>query len=238
MATFVSGAWNGNGTSVVVTRGTVQEGDFILGFGFCDNDGSDSSLTLPSGFGLISSSNGTGPGTSNSAGICRVSSKVATASEPSTYTFGGDASSANVSSVLIFRGVDNINPFVAGPTWSHPAAASTASLVAPTVTPTRPGTLVSGFMQEGVAGGATLSNPSGMSAGIMFEYGSFLGQLFAYQANVPASATGTKTSTASGVGNTATQGYLTVSMVLADAGYQEQLIVAPNRAVVSRASSW
>jgi hypothetical protein len=226
-------------SSLTITPPAGNPKDFLLGFSYCDKDGSDASLTGGSGFTQIASSNGTGPGTVNTGGWLKIWSKVATESEPSTYTFGANASSACTLRIMRLIGVDNVNPFVAGPTFSHPTIASATNLIAPTVTPTRPGLLVTSYSLQAITTGATLTNTAGMTGTFFLDTQSppFLSTLDEYLQNVPASATGTKTAVSNQAGGSSANGYLTCSFVLANDIPVFQPIVMPRQSP-QRAASW
>jgi hypothetical protein len=194
--------------TVTVPSGTAGE-DFLVAVFVSDQDGAFASMTPATGWAEISSS----VSVSTAAGYGKIFTRTATNAEGASYIFGGSVGSANSVQVLRITGHDPTNPFSATPVWSRPGAASTTSLVAPTVTLTRTGLLVCGFGMQVAAGTESIAAPSGM-AGIS-QHGYELGGT-AYQAGVGVGASGTKTATASNAGDTGVRGYLTVSFAIAD----------------------
>lgn len=188
-------------------------GDLLVALMFSDNDGDFASQTAPSGWTERAN------GGNSSCGFGKIFTKTGAAGDASSYTFPGSSASAHLVVISRFRDWNPGAMFAIGPTFSAVGAGSTTSLIAPSVTPTRTGRLVCGWIIEGVLASASITKPSGMTGTSFEDSLPFLMNLLAYNdATSPANtATGTKTATASDAGGTATQGYLTVSMVISDA---------------------
>jgi hypothetical protein len=200
-------------------------GDTLFAITFCDNDGHDTSLTASGWTQVGSSSAGTGPGTANSSGFAKLWTRTATTA--TSYTMGADTASANFCIMWKETGHNTTTPVQVNPVWSHPAAATVTTLVAPTVTATAAGQLVCFFIVEGTVSTGTITAPSGMSGTSTKDTVFFLLSLAAGQ-SVSAGATGTKSAalTSPGTNGTGTQGYLTMSFVINDA------VVTPTPATV------
>jgi len=152
---FVSGSNNHTtGTSVSVTApASIVAGNLLVAFmwGF----GTTNTFTLDSGWTSAFQHNA-----STNEGATCVATKVATGSEPASYTFGltGSGSGFNVS-ILQFSGASGLDGSVA----LNAMVTNTSTPSAPSVTPTKtPDTLVCCF---GSAQPSTVSTPAGMTAG-------------------------------------------------------------------------
>lgn len=127
MITFVGGVGENHdsvSSYTVPKPAGVQANDFLVAFVHQDNDSAENATV--SGFT---------PGTAAQTGwafYVRPFYKVATASEPSSYTFGGGTNSNNNGSILVFRGVDTANPFAVAMTAA--SSGSSAGQTAPTIT--------------------------------------------------------------------------------------------------------
>lgn len=208
-----------SGSTITINKpaGTA-EGDLLLAITWCDNDGSAAALTAPAGWATESTSSTTISGLS---GFAKIFTKRATNAEPSSYVFPAPSSGIADSLGYVYRylGVDVATPFSARPVWFNPGAGATASLVAPSVKPMSTGILMSLWMIEGIpAGTGTVTGPAGMAYGSSQTSGGFLTIGQGSTPETPEGVTGTRTGTASAGGSTSTQGYMTVSFVLANEG--------------------
>lgn len=148
------GTNSGATTSVAALPTGTLAGDFLLAFTATDPDGPASVLTAPAGWTQ------TGPDSNvTSAMHARTFWKVATGSEPATYTFGATAASDGVVCVVAFTGVDTNTPIAVASTYGASATTATA-VVAPTTTGTDTYFLVCGFTGQSAG---TFSAPTGMT---------------------------------------------------------------------------
>lgn len=139
--------------------GTVA-GDLLIAIHGSDQDGSLAAMTAPSGWTLIGSSS-----SFTTAGFIKVWSKVATSSEPSSYTFADDASAdAVLGIVCIAAGTYKSSaPFTTGPTFTGSNGATNLH-AAPSVTAVGGGLLVTGhFGGTSTNGTRSYIPPSGMT---------------------------------------------------------------------------
>lgn len=139
--------------------GTVV-GDLLIAIHGSDQDGSLTAMTAPSGWTLVGSS-----GSFTTAGFIKVWSKVATSSEPSTYTFADDSSADAVLGILcIAAGTYKTSaPFTASPTFTG-SNSSTNLHSAPSVSAVGGGLLATGhFGGTSINGTRSYTAPSGMT---------------------------------------------------------------------------
>jgi hypothetical protein len=179
------GTNSGATTSVAALPTGTVSGDFLLAFTATDPDGPASALTAPAGWAQ------TGPDSNvTSAMHARTFWKVATGSEPATYTFGATAASDGVVCVVAFTGVDTNTPIAVASTYGASATAATAA-VAPTTTGTDTYFLVCGFTSQNAG---TFSTPTGMTEIADQNFGWTVVALDAQQLTA-SGATGTRTAT-------------------------------------------
>lgn len=198
----------GGGTSVTVPVPTgTALGDLLVAVYFQDNDGSFASMTAPAGWTQVYDSSGV----ATTAGLGKVFTKTATASEGSTYVFPGNAGAVNAVEVLRITGWNPAIPFAAGAVFSYVGVASTTSLVAPSVTLAGNGLLISGYTLTNTGVGSTITPAAGMTGTSWESASNYLTSLVAYKSQT-IGASGTQTATASVPGGTVGLGYLTVSM--------------------------
>ncbi len=148
---FVRG---GTSLSPAKPAGTV-EGDVLVA-GVSAQDGSDVTITPPSGWTLIRR---TDSGTSHAEAAYY---KVAGASETATYTFTVASSTRWSIGISAYRGVDTANPI---DTDAAQANASSTNAVAPSVTTTSANTMLVGIFASkiGAVSGQTANPPAGMT---------------------------------------------------------------------------
>lgn len=191
MAVAVRAA-SGNGTgggAVVVTKPTgVVDGDLLVAIQIADSDGTAAALTAPTGWTSAASI------TPTAMGPAKVWTKTA-ASEGTSYSFGGGATSASEVAILAFTaGTWNTTTPLASITWGGSTTSST-SHVAPSITGVAGGELVCAFASQG--GALTRTAPSGMTERTDSSVSSWASLETTTLDLAAAGATGTKTATAS-----------------------------------------
>jgi hypothetical protein len=155
------GLASGNTSTVTLTKPTdVQENDFLLLTISCQGD-SQTIVSVPSGFIFVRSQGNTGDS------ITYLYKKIATASEPASYTIVQSSTSGDISCVIsVFRNATTLNTLGS----SNSTAVSDAS--ARRITPTVGGLNLAIWMSDGAsqldvppAGMTELVNFGGTSAG-------------------------------------------------------------------------
>ena len=199
--------WQGNtpNATAALPAGTTS-GDLLLAIATSDRDGNLTAMTAPAGWTSIGT-HGPGSGVPH----MKVWQKVATGSEPSTYTFP-DSDGANAAVVILaITDYDATTPLAVSPTFSSSSTTST-SHVAPSVTGVVDGLLVTAHL--GAANGTSRSYtpPTGMTevADVMSGSSGWVVLEVNTLALSAAGATGTKTATCSGA-----TAWLTMSLVVA-----------------------
>jgi hypothetical protein len=154
--------------------------------------GSGSAVSQPSGWRLIRRDDCSGP--SQTVLAQAIYYKVATASEPSSYTFTFQASTGSAGSVLVYSGVDTANP-VDGSSGRY--SRNTVYAHAPALTPSGEGRrLVAAFAHSG-AQDVTVPSDTTQRAATMVTISPTATFTAADQALASALSTGTKSARAS-----------------------------------------
>jgi hypothetical protein len=143
---------NNNVNAVVTTPIGIQAGDIIVAL--LSNDASGTTFTYPSGFSEDFIFNSTGPSHA-------VAWKLATSSEPGSYTFTGSAGTARFRAiVLVYRGANTTAPLQIG---STNRLTSTTTGTALSINPSTVGMLIAHFHHQGTTPTGDPSTPSGMT---------------------------------------------------------------------------
>lgn len=164
-------------------------------------------ITAPAGWTLVNRQDNAG----GSANSLAVYSKVATATEPASYTWSFSANTGNEGGILAFSGVDNTTPInVSGGSIT---AATTTTFTAPSVTTTVTNTMIVTAHEYSSSGRWTA--PPGMTE--VYDVASLavpdvlgISLLGSFRAQAAAGATGTFSATA--VGNADTGAGITVAL--------------------------
>lgn len=206
----------GNSNTVVPSRPTgVQEGDLLLAVQASDVDGSLSSMTAPSGWTQISSES-----RGSDVGFVKVWQKIATSSEPSTYSFP-DSTSSNCSIVIVaLTGYDPSQPLAVTPTWAKGSNSTTHP--APSVTGTDGGLLLTAHIAGTDGTTRSYSAPSGMTLAqdsTLSSDGWILLGVY-YDELTSSGATGTRIATCS-----SSRPYITMSLVVQQ---PSPLVISPS----------
>jgi hypothetical protein len=186
---YRSGVTGGN--SLVLTAPTdIQANDLLLLF-IGDNTNTPPVFTAPSGFTLSATLE------NNSYDIqSYIYKKIATASEPASYTITATGAVDNFSVILaVFRNANTIN------TVGTPTFQTTRVPTAVTLTPTRGGMLLSYFINEGSK--TVVGPPTGVT--LLGTAGSTPGTAMYYTTGGPYVPTANQTLTWSGASGTANQ---------------------------------
>lgn len=188
----VSSNYSAPVASLAVTKpsGTVA-GDYLLAIQFMDPDTASSVMTA-SGFTQAGSTYTGGSG----AGYCKVWTKFAGGSEPTSYTFGTGTTSDNAIFILRISGVDTAGPIDAGPSFASGATAT--GHVAPSIAGTDTGLLVCAFsnLNIGAAGTSYSAVPAPLTERAeQPATGGYLHAMIATGAYSGSAATGTKSAT-------------------------------------------
>lgn len=185
------GTGSAAGGNVTVTKPTgTAEGDYLIAYNTMDPDSAASTMTGASGFSQIGTTN-----TVTSAGHAKVWAKVAGASEPADYTFGGAAGSSSAVVMLCLTGQHASTPIDVSPTHGGSSTAATAH-VAPSIDPTVTDTLmITGYMALAQNGSGSYSPPSGMTERADVTAGAWTQTSVATQLLSADTATGTRTAT-------------------------------------------
>ena len=144
----------GGAASVVVTTpaGTALNDVMI---GVVSVRGSGQTINVPAGWTAV-------PGLSSSVGTNmnqEVFFRVATATEPASYTFSWSVSGRAVAAIVTYRNVELTSPINAS---GAQTSASSANIIAPSITTTIASTMLVGFFGD-AHGGATFTIPAGMT---------------------------------------------------------------------------
>ena len=197
----------GTSTNVVLNRPAgVVEGDLLVAVLGSDRDGTLAAMTAPAGW------TERGAHTQTSCGFVKVWTKIAGASEPTSYTFPDSTSADAVGGMLAFHSYDPAAPLAVAPVFASSATAATAH-PAPSVTGVDGGMLVTAHF-GGANANATRSYtpPSGMTERVDVGPSSWTVLGVNTQSLTAAGATGTKTATCS-----ASVPYITATLVVAPA---------------------
>ena len=195
----------GTSTNVVLNRPAgVVEGDLLVAVLGSDRDGTLAAMTAPAGW------TERGAHTQTSCGFVKVWTKIAGASEPTSYTFPDSTSADAVGGMLAFHSYDPSAPLAVAPVFASSATAAT-SHPAPSVTGVEGGMLVTAHF-GGANANATRSYtpPSGMTERVDVGPSSWTVLGVNTQSLTAAGATGTKTATCS-----ASVPYITTTLVVA-----------------------
>jgi hypothetical protein len=194
----------GTSTNVVLNRPAgVVEGDLLVAVLGSDRDGTLAAMTAPAGW------TERGAHTQTSCGFVKVWTKIAGASEPTSYTFPDSTSADAVGGMLAFHSYDPSAPLAVAPVFASSATAATAH-PAPSVTGVDGGMLVTAHF-GGANANATRSYtpPSGMTERVDVGPSSWTVLGVNTQSLTAAGATGTKTATCS-----ASVPYITTTLVV------------------------
>lgn len=210
------------GAVTVTAPATISAGNLLVAVQFQDSDAANGGAASV-GFATMSGATGwterySSSAVSNLAGYGKIFTKTATGSEPSTYSFAGSSTATNYVQILNVSGANTSSPFSAAAVYSRPTAASTTSLVAPTVTLSSAGVLVRGYDLQGATSTSTIATPATYTGTSSVDPGNYQLNLVVYKAGQASGAAGTQAATSSTAGQTASAGYLTVSFAIADAG--------------------
>jgi hypothetical protein len=180
-----SSSWPYANTLVISAPASIAAGDLLLA-GFTV-DGNPSVVSPPADWTPILRNGGSGLGT-------HTYYKVATASEPASYTWTFGESRRAAGGIIRYTGVDTSNPIV---TSAGGTAGSSSEVIAPTVTTTADDTLIVSFF--GINDNRTFSPPTGMTERFDVRNTNSDGPAIsaADQVIVTAGATGTRTATLS-----------------------------------------
>lgn len=182
-----------------------QAGDYLLGVQVSDKRGSLAAMTAPdASWSLLSSDS-----SRSDVGFVKIWRKIATASEPASYTWTDSTSAQSSAIIVALRGYDSSLPLSVTPTWSN--GTSTSTHPAPSVAGAVDGMLVT--VHVGGTNGTTRSYtaPSGMTRAqdSALSSGGYVVLGVYYQALATATATGSKIATCS-----ASAPYVTMSLVV------------------------
>jgi outer membrane protein assembly factor BamB len=206
---FRSGAstdLNGQAASITITKPTgTAKGDVLIASVAVLPD--TVTITAPTGWALVNRQNNAGGGANSLA----VYSKVATATEPASYTWSFSANTGNEGGIMAFSGVDNTTPInVSGGSITAP---KTTTFLAPSVTTTVTNTVI--VTAHEYASSDRWTAPAGMTE--VFDVASLavpskngISLLGSYKAQAAAGATGTFSATAAS--NAATGAGITVAL--------------------------
>jgi outer membrane protein assembly factor BamB len=183
---------NGQATSITISRpaGT-SKGDLLVAIIAVRPSGV--SITAPGGFTLVRRQSNT----SGNTNALAVYQKVATSSEPASYTFSFSSNTGNAGGILAFTGVDNATPIHVHN--GSDTTSSTTTFVAPSVTTSLADTMI--VTAHEYASSDRWNAPSGMSkavdvASLAVPNASGIAVLGSYRPQASAGASGTMTATA------------------------------------------
>ncbi len=183
---------NGQANSIIINRpaGT-SKGDVLIAIIAVRPN--TATITAPAGFTLVNRQDNTAGSVSSEA----VYSKVATNSEPATYTWSFSANTGNAGGIMAFSGADNATPI--NVSAGALTAASTTTFVAPSVTTTVTNTMI--VTAHEYSSSDRWTAPGGMTealdvASLPVPDALGLAVLGSYKTQAAAGATGTFTATA------------------------------------------
>lgn len=199
-------ATNAGGTSLVINKPTgTALNDVLLAVCWVDSDGSATiaSIAAPAGFSQAGSNL-----TSTATSPCgKVFYKIATGSEPTTYTFTTLTAASTSLSLIAISGADTSTPIGVNPTLGTGSAAT--AQIAPSISGVAGDMLLCSYSCE-KATAITYTAPSGMTE-TTDAASSYVASCVDYLVLTSTAATGTKTATASAVPDTA---YRSFSMMI------------------------
>ena len=197
---------NGASPTIAIPSGTAS-GDILVAIMGADNDGVSSAMTAPSGWVLQ------GSDTSHAAGPMKVWTKVATASEPSTYSFGFTSASDCNLTVLRVTGSSS-SPMDGSVSFGGQTTAST-SHTAPASSPTATNSLRICAWNAMIVNTATWSAPSGFTLDGTAAQGNYYAHLMVGHKALSASgSTGTAVATTDNPNNSGGFGDVTCSFAI------------------------
>ncbi|HZR02677.1 MAG TPA: LamG domain-containing protein [Burkholderiales bacterium] len=173
--------------TINVPAGT-KAGDLLLAAVAARNA---ATVTAPAGWTAVAALNTTSGTTLRQV----VYYRVATGTEPASYTFTLSSSVRTAGLIVAYRGVDTANPIDVS---AGQANASASTITAPSITPSVTGTMLVGLFSA--ATGTTISSAAGMAyrADVLSGGGTGIAIGVFDQQQATASATGTRTATAGG----------------------------------------
>lgn len=172
---------NGNSLEVNAPSG-ISAGNLLVAFWLSRGSESDGNMTLPSGWTQVAFDGGQNPS-------CKVAYKVATGSEPSTYTFGLSTSRRTGCAIGQFADVDTTSgPGDATPTTAAGSSVTTLTIGAVT-TATDAAWLLWGAGTAPGVGFYDITLPSGFST-IQNNNGSHVSLGFGYKEQASAGSSG------------------------------------------------
>ena len=191
---------NGQANSITIARPTgTAKGDVLIAVIAVRPN--TVTITAPTGFALVNRQNNT---TGNPSSVA-VYSKVATVSEPVTYTFTFSANTGNAGGIMAFSGVDNASPInVSGGSLT---TTTTTTIAGPSLTTTVANTMI--IAAREIASSSTWTPPAGMTevidvASLATPNDNGLALEGSYKTQAAIGATGTLSATAAGNPDTGT----------------------------------
>jgi outer membrane protein assembly factor BamB len=185
---------NGQANSITIARPTgTAKGDVLIAVIAVRPN--TVTITAPTGFALVNRQNNT---TGNPSSVA-VYSKVATVSEPVTYTFTFSANTGNAGGIMAFSGVDNASPInVSGGSLT---TTTTTTIAGPNLATTVANTMIVAARQ--IASSSTWTPPAGMTevidvASLATPNDNGLALEGSYKTQAAIGATGTLPATAAG----------------------------------------